>query len=129
MRRSMVGRWLLVAAGAAAATECPTSLNEDAGVRLAGYVVSRRRDVDVRDAIRRTWCATARRIASEEVSVIVRFFVGLDTVEEGDDAHASDVTRPTKLSVPDVDIDYFESQPASTEAPWAADYCCSWWIL
>ena len=92
MRRSMVGRWLLVAAGAAAATECPTLIHEDAGVRLAGYVVSRRRDVDVRDAVRRTWCATARRVASDEVSVIVRFFVGLDTVEDGDDAHSSDVT-------------------------------------
>ena len=64
MRRWMAGRWLLVAAGAAAATECPTLMNDDAGVRLAGYVVSRRRDVDVRDAVRRTWCATARRVAS-----------------------------------------------------------------
>ena len=92
MRRWMAGRWLLVAAGAAAATECPTLMNDDAGVRLAGYVVSRRRDVDVRDAVRRTWCATARRVASEDVSVVVRFFVGLDTVEGGDDASMMDVT-------------------------------------
>ena len=28
-------------------------------------------------------------------------------------AHASDMTRPTKLSVPDVDIDCLKSQPAS----------------
>ena len=28
-------------------------------------------------------------------------------------AHASDMTRPTKLSVPDVDIDCLEPQPAS----------------
>ena len=98
MRRSMVGRWLLVAAGAAAATECPTLMNEGAGVRLAGYVVSRRRDVDVRDAVRRTWCATARRAASDEVSVVVRFFVGLDTVEGGDDANMMDVTV---VDVPD----------------------------
>ena len=67
-------------------------MNDDAGVRLAGYVVSRRRDVDVRDAVRRTWCATARRVASDDVSVIVRFFVGLDTVDGGDDANMMDVT-------------------------------------
>ena len=28
-------------------------------------------------------------------------------------AHASDVTRPPKLPVPDVDIDCFKSQPSS----------------
>lgn len=90
-----MGRWAacLVAWTAAAATErCPTQ-TKDAVVNLAAYVVSRRRDVHVRDAIRSTWCDTARHVTRDvaDASVIVRFFVGLDANVVNDDA-GSDVT-------------------------------------
>ena len=45
-------------------------------IRLAVILISRRTGVDVRDAIRSTWCETAHALASPAASVVVRFFVG-----------------------------------------------------
>ena len=85
----------MAAAAAAVSTDpprCPTRASK-AAVGLAASVVSRRRDVAARDAIRRTWCETARAVSRDDAVVVVRFFVGRDPDPGGaDDLDRGDVT-------------------------------------
>ena len=89
--------WGLAVAAAVAAVStdpprCPTRASK-AAVGLAASVVSRRRDVAARDAIRRTWCETARAVSRDDAVVVVRFFVGRDPDPGGpDDLDRGDVT-------------------------------------
>ena len=80
---------------------CPTRFVSDLSggerrVRLGVCVVSKRENVEARDAIRSTWCLTGHELNSKGggTSVVVRFFVGLsaEPLGIGDDGLSADVT-------------------------------------
>ena len=91
MRRRYLA--LLIACAAEQRRWCPTAFAAGRRVRLAAFLVSLRGNMGARDAIRRTWCGTAREInaRSAAATVQVRFFVGVGARQPDDDGAAPDV--------------------------------------
>ena len=102
------------AAAAVARVPCPVefALGADGRrrpVRLAVIGVSKRSNVDVRDAIRRTWCATARALNAETrgaATVKVRWTVARPpgAVAADDDAAEQDVRTVNHVDSPSASV-------------------------
>ena len=117
MRRRYLA--LLIACAAEERRWCPTAFAAGRRVRLAAFLVSLRGNTGARDAIRRTWCGTAREInaRSAAATVQVRFFVGVGARQADDDGAAPDVVTDGE---PDAANSRRWFRALATAAGWAA---------
>ena len=117
MRRRYLA--LLIACAAEERRWCPTAFAAGRRVRLAAFLVSLRGNTGARDAIRRTWCGTAREInaRSAAATVQVRFFVGVGVRQSDDDGAAPDVVTDGE---PDAANSRRWFRALATAAGWAA---------
>ena len=117
MRRRYLA--LLIACAAEERRWCPTAFAAGRRVRLAAFLVSLRGNTGARDAIRRTWCGTAREINahSAAATVQVRFFVGVGARQADDDGAAPDVVTDGE---PDAANSRRWFRALATAAGWAA---------
>ena len=117
MRRRYLA--LLIACAAEERRWCPTAFAAGRRVRLAAFLVSLRGNTGARDAIRRTWCGTAREInaRSAAATVQVRFFVGVGARQSDDDGAAPDVVTDGE---PDAANSRRWFRALATAAGWAA---------
>jgi hypothetical protein len=117
MRRRYLA--LLIACAAEERRWCPTAFAAGRRVRLAAFLVSLRGNTGARDAIRRTWCGTAREINahSAAATVQVRFFVGVGARQSDDDGAAPDVVTDGE---PDAANSRRWFRALATAAGWAA---------